>query len=115
LVVRSCSEVEIVGEELRHNGVMHQLHQLASLFGDTHRFVGVLDCRHDHSDVETPFRVRIVGNVAQEIWPVMFWPDDAATAVIRTALGNFDRSIDQRAQAAKAILAGLVDAYTTKG
>ncbi len=67
--------VDIVGDELDHATVMHTLRKLAGLFGATHRFVGTLECRHDHPDVKTPFRVRIVGTAVEEVWPVMFWPD----------------------------------------
>ena len=86
LVRRTASAVEIVGDELRHNEIVHQLHQLAAMFGDTHRFVGFIECEHDHPDA-LPSRLRIVGNVAQDDRPVLLWPgSSSALANVRTTL-----------------------------
>lgn len=115
LVRRTASVVEIFGEELCHDDVMDDLRALALQHGATHDFVGTLDCREDHPDTGTPFRVRIVGTAVEEIWPVMFWPDDLAADEIRNALSRFDRTIDQRGELAKAVLRHLVATYTQKG
>lgn len=109
--------VEIVGDELRHDGVMTQLRELARQHGGTHRFVGVLECRHDHSDVETPFRVRIVGTDVREIWPVMFWPGDPdVLARIRLVLGQHSGvDLDAADNIAARIFDFLVASYERKG
>ncbi len=117
-VAHTGTGVEIVGEELRHNGVMDDLRALASLFGAAHRFVGVLECRHDHPGVETPFRVRIVGTEVEEVWPVMFWPDDLAVVeVVADALRY--RAVTgepgESAAIAATVLKALATTHTKKG
>jgi len=109
--------VEIVGEELRHDDVMHDLRDLARKFGATHRFVGVLDCRHDHPDVETPFRVRIDGTGVREVWPVLFWPDDPdVLARIRLVLGQHSGvELDDADDIAARVLGILASTYAKKG
>lgn len=115
LVRRAAEEVEIVGDELRHDGVMDDLRALARLFGATHRFVGRLDCRHDHPDVETPFRVRIVGTDVEEIWPVMFWPDDpTVVSFVEETLRYHGPDVEPAAVGAQRIISVLAQRYTRK-
>lgn len=116
LVRRSGVHVEITGDELRHDDVMDDLRSLARLFGATHRFVGALDCRHDHPDVETPFRVVVDGTEVREIWPVMFWPDEGARDTVRAALGQHSGvDLDAADDIAARLLAALIRAYTKEG
>lgn len=89
LIRRTGEAVEITGEELRHNGVMYDLRALARLFGATHRFIGTLDCRHDHPDAPLPFRVRIEGTDVVEVHPVLLWPgDEKAETIVATTLDH---------------------------
>lgn len=117
LIRRFAAEVQIVGDELSHDGVMDGLRALARQFGATHRFDGTLDCRHDHPDVETPFRVRIVGTTVEEVWPVMFWPDDPEVyGRIRATLGQHSGvEPDDADDIAARVLGTLVANYTKEG
>lgn len=74
----TAATVTIEGDELDHGDIMGQLKVLARRYSPDlgHRITGTLHCRHEHPDVETPFRVVVDEHGPREVWPALVWPDD---------------------------------------
>jgi hypothetical protein len=78
LIRRTAAAVAIEGDETRGDAIMHELRTLLKQHGRGagHEITGILDCQHDHPDVETPHRVVVDGAEVREVWPALVWPGD---------------------------------------
>jgi hypothetical protein len=81
LIRRTAAAVEICGDELRGDAIMHELRTLLKQHGRGagHEIAGTLECIHEHPDIETPSRVVVDGAEVREVWPALVWPDDPET------------------------------------